>query len=367
MAYTSRKPPPPEIWDDPKLMALFQWMEGELDAIAQDSQETNALELRETNAAPSKPREGMIVRADGTNWNPGTGKGLYTYKNGAWSKVNEGTVDKYSSIADGTTTAAASGADTIKFRASSAITVAVGSNDVTHGDNVLYSLDLSALAAETSIATGDYVILRDVSAGANVKMLITDVLKILASLTDLGATPADDDKFFVYDLSATAVKRVDYSNLASGWTLISSQSANGSTEDITVPAGYTEIKVCGRHLSLDGNQNIFVKFSVDAGSSFELCGGMAFNHLAAAGASAAADCPLFNGVTSSALFYDIVFSIMDYDSSEWKQMIGGTAIDNNCIMFTYRIPTTSPIDLIRFDPGGAASFDNGVIELWGRK
>ena len=44
----------------------------------------------------------------------------------------------YKNISDGTTTAAAgSNNDTIKFRAGSGITVAVGSNDVTHGDNVL--------------------------------------------------------------------------------------------------------------------------------------------------------------------------------------------------------------------------------------
>ena len=37
--------------------------------------------------APKKPREGMIVIADGTNWNPGSGKGAYEYKSGAWVKL----------------------------------------------------------------------------------------------------------------------------------------------------------------------------------------------------------------------------------------------------------------------------------------
>ena len=36
------------------------------------------------NAAPVNPEEGMIVRADGTNWNPGSGRGFYGYDNGAW-------------------------------------------------------------------------------------------------------------------------------------------------------------------------------------------------------------------------------------------------------------------------------------------
>lgn len=38
-------------------------------------------------AAPSKLREGMIRFADGTTWNPGSGKGLYIYYSGAWNKL----------------------------------------------------------------------------------------------------------------------------------------------------------------------------------------------------------------------------------------------------------------------------------------
>lgn len=37
--------------------------------------------------APDKPREGQIVVADGTNWNPGAGKGVYEFKSGVWSKL----------------------------------------------------------------------------------------------------------------------------------------------------------------------------------------------------------------------------------------------------------------------------------------
>lgn len=32
-----------------------------------------------TYAAPSKPRDGMRRYADGTQWNPGSGRGLYRY------------------------------------------------------------------------------------------------------------------------------------------------------------------------------------------------------------------------------------------------------------------------------------------------
>lgn len=37
--------------------------------------------------APAKPREGDFAFADGTNWNPGAGRGLYQYVSGAWAKL----------------------------------------------------------------------------------------------------------------------------------------------------------------------------------------------------------------------------------------------------------------------------------------
>lgn len=40
--------------------------------------------LPELHNAPSKPREGMVVLADGTDWNPGSGAGFYGYRGAAW-------------------------------------------------------------------------------------------------------------------------------------------------------------------------------------------------------------------------------------------------------------------------------------------
>lgn len=38
-------------------------------------------------APPAKPQNGMIVYADGTLWNPGSGLGFYGYENGVWVKL----------------------------------------------------------------------------------------------------------------------------------------------------------------------------------------------------------------------------------------------------------------------------------------
>lgn len=60
---------------------------GEFEKVAQALSETEELELRPRNSAPKKPRAGMIVHADGTNWNPGAGAGTYEYRGGAWVKL----------------------------------------------------------------------------------------------------------------------------------------------------------------------------------------------------------------------------------------------------------------------------------------
>lgn len=41
-------------------------------------------QLDVTTVAPAKPRDGMLRLADGTLWNPGSGRGFYGYSNGAW-------------------------------------------------------------------------------------------------------------------------------------------------------------------------------------------------------------------------------------------------------------------------------------------
>lgn len=42
------------------------------------------VQLEPQYVAPSKPRSGLVVMADGTTWNPGGGEGVYVYRGGAW-------------------------------------------------------------------------------------------------------------------------------------------------------------------------------------------------------------------------------------------------------------------------------------------
>lgn len=45
------------------------------------------LYLVERHTEPEKPREGMIALADGSDWDPGSGRGVYVYLSGAWDPL----------------------------------------------------------------------------------------------------------------------------------------------------------------------------------------------------------------------------------------------------------------------------------------
>ena len=68
---------------NPADMAAF--LRQELDKIAQAIEsQSESLSLKTLHAAPTKYRDGTIVKADGTDWNPGSGSGLYVYRDAAW-------------------------------------------------------------------------------------------------------------------------------------------------------------------------------------------------------------------------------------------------------------------------------------------
>jgi hypothetical protein len=48
---------------------------------------TKYIALAAVHAAPDKPFDGMTVLADGTDWDPGSGQGVYTYYGAAWNKL----------------------------------------------------------------------------------------------------------------------------------------------------------------------------------------------------------------------------------------------------------------------------------------
>ncbi len=68
---------------------LRSWLSQTVTAIAgalrRPQSEYVILDVLET--APARPQNGMMVYADGTSWNPGSGAGFYGYQAGAWVKL----------------------------------------------------------------------------------------------------------------------------------------------------------------------------------------------------------------------------------------------------------------------------------------
>lgn len=69
----------------PNAADLPAFLQQELLNIARATLEGNQfLSLEMLYVAPAKPRDGMVVLADGTRWNPGSGAGFYGYRAAAW-------------------------------------------------------------------------------------------------------------------------------------------------------------------------------------------------------------------------------------------------------------------------------------------
>lgn len=66
---------------------LKDWVSDELGFVSQEFAKTNLVWIDPRGREPDKPRDGMVVYANGTTWDPGDGEGFYVYENGAWKKT----------------------------------------------------------------------------------------------------------------------------------------------------------------------------------------------------------------------------------------------------------------------------------------
>jgi hypothetical protein len=71
---------PDPVPSDPKLYPSYLQREFEKLANAVNA----PIKLEVLHAEPSKPRDGDLLEADGTDLNPGSGAGLYIRRAGAW-------------------------------------------------------------------------------------------------------------------------------------------------------------------------------------------------------------------------------------------------------------------------------------------
>lgn len=109
-----------------------------------------------SNVGTATPTKGYLLIGNGTTWEHigvGTNDHVLTADSaqtlgakwaaapGAAGGISNG----YDEMTDGSVTAAASGGDVFKFRGATGVTTAVQSNDGTHGDNLLITVDPAAI------------------------------------------------------------------------------------------------------------------------------------------------------------------------------------------------------------------------------
>ncbi|CAB4166089.1 hypothetical protein UFOVP853_14 [uncultured Caudovirales phage] len=131
---------------------------------------------------------------------------------------------------------------------------------------------IGSLTAETAPAADDVLALYDTSAGTTDSITLANLLKVLNSLTEDASPDTANDFLLSYDTSASAVKKVKPSSLATanGATTIASGSLSGAALTLTdIPAtyAYLVLEIVGGSGSSSTTWNI--QADTDNGASFD--------------------------------------------------------------------------------------------------
>lgn len=78
---------PQQVPSITELDELRNWVQQEFFRVAQGLQISDRVTFNVLYVAPPDPVAGMLVFADGTTWNPGSGRGLYEYRASSWVKL----------------------------------------------------------------------------------------------------------------------------------------------------------------------------------------------------------------------------------------------------------------------------------------
>lgn len=182
-----------------------------------------------------------------------------------------------------------------------------------------------------------------------------------ASWARLGAGTAG--QFLKTNGAAADPEWADAGGGGAGWTLIDDQPASGPVvdfEDVTID-DFSELLLVGVGITTDANSTINFQVSIDAGVSY-LEGSGDYKVIAADGTETNdTDVNLTdNTVTAARTCFCIITNSNGTTDPKLAHDISGR--------IPYRIPTTSPIQAIRFKVTntGAQSFNGGTFYVFGR-
>lgn len=219
---------------------------------------------------------------------------------------------------------------------------------------------ITGLTAETAVAVDDELPLYDTSAGTGDKATVQNVLKAINGLTEDTSPDRSADFILTYDTSASDVKKVKPSNLASNRTLLATHTTtSGTTHDVTFTAGdYNEIYCEFEGVSFTASATLAISFSSNGGSSYSSTGVSVGPATGGAANTVTGICTvrgINQQVTTSGT--DTQFCWV-YPSSR------ANSTDFSTIGRGWVGTTTGPVNGVRFQGG---TFDAGTIRVYGVK
>ena len=120
-------------------------------------------------------------------------------------------------------------------------------NDGNNTTTFMGGVNINGLTEKTTPASADTVPIYDVSGGANKKLTLSNLLKVISLLTEKTA-PVDGDPLLLYDTSGSSPKRVAFSNLLKIINALTEDTTPDSASDYVVTydasaAGAKKVKI----------------------------------------------------------------------------------------------------------------------------
>lgn len=339
--------PPPRT--KPELQEIYDYLEQELQSIAREMNETLGLDLRTTYQAPERPREGMIVQADGTSWNPGAGAGMYRYVGGAWVKFGNAThTHTLADITDDGALAALNQADVANIGPIATSRI-IGRASASSGDAEELTLS-QVLDFVGSAARGDLLV-RGASTWAR--------LGIGSANTFLKSDGTDPS----------------WATGSGGWTSIQENSpTSGTNSDFTdIPANNNVLIFLGRQLDMsNGTGLLTVKFGTSntfgAFHNAQSSGFTVTTSTVAGGSPGSPTSSISAGTNTTDATGSLLFMVFDYASTTRYKLwfsLYTEALSAGTFWLQYgTIETTSAIANVRFALS-TGSWVGGTIALKG--